>query len=318
MIEQSAARRLPSRLAATRLDEAVMREVEAVLIAGATASGKSALALELAVARGGVIVNADSMQVYRDLRLLTARPTQAEEAAVPHRLFGHVDGSVAHSVGRWLAEMGAALADLRTEHRPALIVGGTGLYFKALLDGLVAVPPVPAEVRARWRSLAETSEPGRLHAMLAAKDPEMAQRLAPTDAQRVVRALEVLDATGLSLAEWQRRPAEPLLQRDRVERIVVAMDREAIRARCDRRLEQMLELGALDEVRQLSSRRLDAALPVMRAIGVRPFLAHLDGSSSLEQALALAKTETRQYVKRQQTWLAKFMGDWQRVTPSAA
>ncbi len=286
---------------------------EAILVAGPTASGKSALAIAVAEAAGGIVVNADSMQVYRDLRILTARPSHEDEARVPHRLFGHVDGAEAYSVARWLADVAAVLGECRQAGRVPVIVGGTGLYFKALLEGLSDVPPIAEEVRAFWRRAAARLAPGELHARLAARDAEMARRLAPTDLQRQVRALEVLDATGRSLAAWQRQPSPPLLATAATRRLVIDVDREAVRARCDARFDAMVAAGALDEVAALAARRLDPALPVMRAIGVRPLLAALRGELTLAAAVAEGKLETRQYVKRQSTWLKRHMMSWNSV-----
>jgi tRNA dimethylallyltransferase len=281
----------------------------AVLIAGPTASGKSALALDLARERGGVIINADSMQVYRDLRVLTARPTAEEESQVPHRLYGHVAADDAYSVSRWLSDVEAALDEAEQLGLCPIVVGGTGLYFKALTEGLSPVPAVPAEVRARWRSEAER-DPAGLHETLRRHDPAMASRLSPADAQRIARALEVIDATGVSLAEWQGRPGRALVAIDRCERMLVVRPRQKLHQRCDWRFDAMMAAGALDEVRALLKLGLSSELPVMRALGVPALAAYLSGRVSLDEAVAQAKTETRRYVKRQQTWARKFMGDW--------
>jgi tRNA dimethylallyltransferase len=285
----------------------------AVLIAGPTASGKSALALDLARERGGVIINADSMQVYRDLRVLTARPTAEEESQVPHRLYGHVAAGDAYSVSRWLSDVEAALDEAERLGLCPIVVGGTGLYFKALTEGLSPVPAVPAEVRARWRSEAER-DPAGLHETLRRRDPVMASRLSPADAQRIARALEVIDATGVSLAEWQCRPGRPLVAIDRCERMLVVRPRQELHQRCDRRFDAMMAAGALDEVRALLKLGLSSELPVMRALGVPALAAYLAGRLSLDEAVAQAKTETRRYVKRQQTWARKFMGDWTAIS----
>jgi tRNA dimethylallyltransferase len=287
-----------------------MSQERPILIAGPTASGKSKLALELAERHGGVIINADSMQVYRELSVLTARPTSEETAQVPHRLYGHVAASDAYSVGRWIADVAVALDEARASGRRPIIVGGTGLYFKALLEGLSPIPLIPEAVRAHWRAEAQRLGPAELHAVLAAKDAVMAARLRPTDPQRVTRALEVLEATGRSLDHWQRQPGQPLLDPDNTDRLVVTMDREALYARCDRRFEVMLGTGALDEVRTLAALGLDAQLPAMRAIGVRPLLLLLAGQIGRDEAVAQAQAETRQYVKRQLTWIKSNMSAW--------
>lgn len=285
----------------------------AVLIAGPTASGKSGLALAIAEQTGGTIINADSMQVYRDLRVLTARPAVEDEARCPHRLYGHVDGADAYSAGRWVREAAAAIAAERAAGRLPIVVGGTGLYFLALLDGLSPIPEVPDPIRARWRTEAETVGAAGLHRLLAERDTAMAERLAPTDAQRIVRALEVLEATGRSLAYWQALPRQPVLAAEATLRLVVTPDRAALYRACDARLETMVAEGALDEVAALMERQLDPGLPVMRALGVAPFARHLRGECDLAAALGAAQLETRQYVKRQLTWLRRHMIAWTSV-----
>jgi tRNA dimethylallyltransferase len=280
-----------------------------ILIAGPTASGKSALALDLARARDGVIINADSMQVYDSLRILTARPSAEDERQAPHRLYGHVPPSVAYSVSRWLEDVAAVLEEARAAGRTAIVVGGTGLYFKALTEGLSPVPPVPAEVRLTWRARAREA-PGLLHGMLRTRDPGMADRLAPGDLQRITRALEVIDATGRSLADWQRQGGAPLVVPGSCERILVTRPREELRARCDLRFDRMMAEGALDEVSALMQLGLSPELPALRALGVAALAAHLAGTIPLADAVARGKAETRQYVKRQETWARKHMQDW--------
>jgi tRNA dimethylallyltransferase len=291
-----------------------MEERRPILIAGPTASGKSALALRLARERGGVVINADSMQVYSDLRILTARPMPEEEEQAPHRLYGHVAANDAYSVARWLADVGEVLETTAREGRTPIIVGGTGLYFKALTEGLSPIPEIAGEIRRRWRQQAEAAGEGELHRLLQARDPAMAKRLAPGDTQRLTRALEVLDATGRSLAEWQEMPGRPLLRVEAADCIVVRMPREELRDRCDRRFDAMIAAGALDEVAALVSKRLAADLPAMRALGVTPLAAHIAGETSLEAAVARAKSETHQYVKRQETWLKRNMNTWKTYT----
>jgi len=290
-----------------------MGKERAVLIAGPTASGKSALAIDLADRLGGVIVNADSMQVYRDLRVLTARPTPAEEARVPHRLYGFVPAAENYSVGRWLLDARSALEAAEGQGRPPIFVGGTGLYFKALLDGLSPVPDVPASIREQWRARARTMTPAALHAALAERDPAMARRLRPSDPQRVARALEVLEATGRSLSAWQAEPGRPLLEPASTLRIVLAPERAALAARIDARFDEMIEAGAVDEVAALAALNLNASLPAMRAHGVRPVMAYLAGGIGLEEAGEATKGEIRRYAKRQLTWARRFMADWHWV-----
>lgn len=281
-----------------------------ILIAGPTASGKSALALQLARRHGGVVINADSMQVYGELRILTARPSAAEEAAAPHRLYGHVSAAEAYSVARWLEDVAAILGEAERSGARPIVVGGTGLYFKALTEGLSPVPAIPPELRQRWREAAAAARPGDLHRMLAERDPVMAARLAPGDTQRLTRALEVIDGTGRSLAEWQALPGRPLVDPMGAERIVVGLARSDLQERCDRRFDGMMAAGALDEVRALLGLALPTGAPARRALGIAALAAHLSGHLSLDEAIARAKVETHQYVKRQQTWLRKHMADW--------
>lgn len=277
----------------------------ALLIAGPTASGKSALALRLARERGGVIINADSMQVYRELRLLSARPSQEEEAQAPHRLYGHVSGAEDYSVARWLADATFEIEAVWAEGRLPIICGGTGLYFMALEKGLSEVPPIAAAVRETWRGFA-----GDLHAELGRRDPVMAARLGPNDRQRLIRALEVIDSTGHSLAHWQAEgERNAFLNHINVERHFVEVPREVLYARAEQRFDLMMAAGALGEVEALPAFTVDR--PVMKAIGVPELQAHLRGEMSLEEAVALAKTATRQYIKRQMTWWRGQMKGWQ-------
>jgi tRNA dimethylallyltransferase len=283
-----------------------------ILIAGPTASGKSALALRLAEALGGVVINADALQVYNELSIITARPSSEDEARVPHRLYGHIPAGQAYSVGRYLADMGAELKAAEIAKQRPIIVGGTGLYFKALLEGLSPVPEIDADLRAHWRAEAHRLGALALHAVLAERDPEMAARLRPSDAQRVTRALEVLQSTGRSLADWQRLPGTPVIAGAAV-RLVVLPEREQLRARCNLRFDAMVAAGAVDEVRQLAALQLDPALPVLGALGVAPLLAHLRGEVTLGDAVGRAKLDTWHYVKRQFTWLKRNMMSWNDV-----
>jgi tRNA dimethylallyltransferase len=283
---------------------------EAILIAGPTASGKSAAALELAECLGGTIINADSMQVYRELAVLTARPDSEEMARAPHRLYGTVPAAEAYSVGRWLEDAAASIAEAKREGRVPILVGGTGLYFKALLEGLSPVRDIPPETRSFWREQSESLGPEGLYRALQSRDPVMAARLRPSDPQRVVRALEVIEATGVSLAEWQETAGAPVLHGDAVQKLVVAPEREPLYAAIDARFDRMMAAGALEEVRALVALHLDPGLPAMRAHGVHELVAYLAGATTLEEAVAKAKTESRRYAKRQMTWLKRFMANW--------
>jgi tRNA dimethylallyltransferase len=292
--------------------------IRAVLIAGPTASGKSALAVEIARRFAGTVVNADSMQVYADLRTLTARPTKDEEASVPHRLYGHVDGAINHSAMRYAQDVAKVLAELSQTGSLPVLVGGTGLYFKALTEGFSAIPPVPEAVRSAFRARAEGQETFFLHAELARVDPLMAERLRPADRMRIMRALEVHLATGRSIASFQgeRHPGPlygwPMLK------LFIRPEREEVRRRIDLRFEQMIVNGALDEVAALRERRLDPLLPVMRAHGVPGLIAHLDGAIGLDEAIARGQADTRAYAKRQVTWFRHQMAGWRAVAPEEA
>lgn len=286
------------------------------LIAGPTASGKSALALRLATATGGEIVNADALQLYGDLRVLTARPAAAEEAVAPHHLFGTVDAADGWSVGRWLRAASGALEEIAGRGRDAIVVGGTGLYFKALTEGLAEIPPVPAAVRAQSAADFETLGEAAFRARLAERDPAAAARIAPGDRQRLTRAWDVLAATGVSLSDWQGRTT-PALAGESWTSVALDPPRQDLYDRCDRRLDQMIEAGALDEVAALAARGLDPALPALKAVGYRELAAHLRGEASLDEALEAAKRETRRYAKRQSTWIRGQMSDWPRIDATA-
>lgn len=283
------------------------------LIAGPTASGKSALALRLARETGGEIVNADALQLYADLTALSARPTPEEMARAPHHLFGVADGADGWSVGRWLRAAEGVLAGVKERGRPAIIVGGTGLYFKALTEGLADIPAVPTEVRDAVEARYDAEGEAATRARLAAGDPAAADRIAPGDRQRLTRALGVLQATGRPLSAWQA-DTRPALAEGSWRALALEPPREALYQRCDDRLAAMLEAGALAEVAALTARALDPNLPVMKAVGVREFAAHLAGRITLPQALEDARRETRRYAKRQLTWLRNQMSDWPRAT----
>ncbi|MBL8588730.1 MAG: tRNA (adenosine(37)-N6)-dimethylallyltransferase MiaA [Methylobacteriaceae bacterium] len=270
-----------------------------LLIAGPTASGKTALAIDVARRLGGVVVNGDSMQVYRDLSILTARPTPEEQAGVEHLMFGTVDAAENFSVGRWLAGVAAILAE---ETRPLIFCGGTGLYFSALTQGVSDIPAVPEAVRAQIRAELAGLAPHQMWARLKAADPATAARLRPSDPQRVTRALEVFAATGRSLAGFQDARQAPLLAPGTWRGVFLAVEREALYRRIDARFSAMIDAGALEEVRALAARGLDPALPAMRAHGVPGLIAHLAGETTLDEAIARGQADTRRYVKRQFTW----------------
>ncbi len=294
------------------------RRPSAVLIAGPTASGKSAVAIAAARRLNGVAINADSMQVYADLRILTARPTVADQAGVPHILFGHVDAATNYSVGRYIEDAARALEDARAGGRTPIFVGGTGLYFKALVQGLSAIPAVPPGTRARLRAWAEGRTSQNLHDELASRDPPMAARLRPSDPQRILRALEVLDATGQSLATFQGARAPPLLDIGACAALFVAPEPAASRARIDARFDAMMEAGALDEVVALAARNLDPALPAMRAHGAPGLIAYVRGEIDLDDAIARGKADTRRYAKRQRTFARHQLPMFRWTPPEAA
>jgi len=286
----------------------------AILIAGPTASGKSAAALKLAQACNGAIINADSMQVYRELRILSARPGEDDEALVPHYLYGSVSAAQAYSTGMWVEEVARTLKTVWSQGRTPIIVGGTGLYFYALENGLSPVPDIPVEVREKWREKLADEGVAPLYDELKTLDNPMAERLKPNDSQRIVRALEVMEATGVSLSDWHARDhSTPVLAGDDIVRLVVSVEREEIYRRCDRRLDTMIEAGGLDEVADLLALKLDPRLPAMKALGVPQLGECLKGEVVLEQALEKAKTETRRYAKRQLTWIKRNMIAWKHV-----
>ncbi|MDB5690014.1 MAG: miaA [Sphingomonas bacterium] len=280
-----------------------------MLIAGPTASGKSAIALRLAEIAGGVVINADSAQVYADLRILTARPTVEEEARVPHRLYGHIDGGVACSAPLWAADAKAAIQHAQGLGRLPILVGGTGLYLRTLLDGIAPIPPIPEAIRAEVRALPVAAA----HRLLAEVDADAAVRLRPSDTTRVARALEVIRGTGRTLAQWQTERVGGIAGEVRVVPLILSPPRDWLRARCDARLETMLGNGADEEVAALLARGLDPALPVMRAIGVSELSDWMAGRIDRATATGRAQAATRQYAKRQQTWFSRqFPHTWPR------
>jgi tRNA dimethylallyltransferase len=295
-----------------------MTTAEAVLIAGPTASGKSALALDLAERLGGVIVNADSMQVYRDLRIITARPTLEDERRVPHQLYGFVDAAEDYSVGRWCRDVERTLKEIAVEGRIPILVGGTGLYFKALTNGLAAVPPIPADTRAGVRGRLQSEGAPALHAELAHLDPSTAQRLMVNDRSRIARALEVVLATGRPLSDWHKEGMPALITPDRAAKIFLTCERKELVRRIETRFAAMLNKGALEEVKRLAARKLDPLLPAMKAHGVPWLIRHLTGDISLDEAAAGAIMDTRRYTKRQVTWFRNQMKDWPSEGPENA
>jgi tRNA dimethylallyltransferase len=278
-----------------------------IVVAGPTASGKSALALDAAVAFSGTVINADSMQVYRELRVLTARPAPADEDLAPHRLFGVLSANERCSAGRWLDLAAAAIDEARASGRLPIVVGGTGLYLRALIEGLAPVPEIADAVRAKARALHERLGAEAFHAELARIDPEMAWRLPAADRQRLIRAYEVVIATGRSLAEWQRQEIRRPPVAGRFATIVLDPPRDVLYAAIDARFERMIEAGAVDEVAALEKLNLDPGLPAAKALGVAPLRRYLRGETGLDEARAAAQQASRNYAKRQCTWLGNQM-----------
>jgi tRNA dimethylallyltransferase len=301
-----------------RLSHQVNSVRSAVLIAGPTASGKSALALTLAEKLDGVVVNADSMQVYRDLRTITARPSREDEARAPHRLYGHVDAAENYSVGRWCRDAGETLAAITAEGKTPILVGGTGLYFRALATGLAAVPPIPPDIREEVRGRLARDGVAPLYAELLTLDPQTAYRLMPADRSRISRALEVIKATGRSLTDWHREGLPPILDPARTAKVFLTCERVELVKRIEARFGVMLAEGALDEVKALHARKLDPTLPAMKAHGVPWLIRHLDGEIDLAAAAEGAIMDTRRYAKRQVTWFRNQMKDWPWAAPGDA
>ena len=273
--------------------------------------------MRLAEAADAEIVNADSMQLYRDLRVLTARPGLEDEARAPHHLFGTVDAADGWSVGRWLRAAADLLAELAAAHRPVVIVGGTGLYFRALTKGLAHIPPVPSEVRKEAEADFDLMGESAFRGRLGAYDPAAAARIEDGDRQRLVRAWEVYAATGTPITDWQQSGA-PVLSGDAWRAVALEPPRATLYARCDDRLEAMVAQGATLEVAALMERSLDPSLPAMKAVGVREFGAYYRGQTTLQEALEAAQRETRRYAKRQLTWMRGQLAGWPRLTGETA
>nr|WP_314087014.1 tRNA (adenosine(37)-N6)-dimethylallyltransferase MiaA [uncultured Shinella sp.] len=295
------------------------RKRDAILITGPTASGKSALAVRLAAEHGGVVINADSMQVYDTLNVLTARPQPEDMGGIEHRLYGHVPAGAAYSTGDWLREATTLVGELRERGKRPVIVGGTGLYFRALTGGLSDMPAIPEDIRERVRARLVAEGAEALHRALAERDPETAARLMAGDRQRIVRALEVIEATGNSISTFQSASGPALIDPERAEKIVVLPDRAVLAARIDRRFGLMLKAGAVDEVKALLAQDLPPALPVMKAIGVPQIAAMLAGEMREAEVIERGAAATRQYAKRQMTWFRNQLDEsWRRIDPLAA
>ncbi|WP_273719916.1 MULTISPECIES: tRNA (adenosine(37)-N6)-dimethylallyltransferase MiaA [unclassified Bartonella] len=279
------------------------------LIAGPTASGKSAFALQMAQEKDALIINTDSMQVYDVLNILTARPTRADTAVVPHYLYGHVSPVVNYSVGKWLCDVETLLTTFTS--KSLIFVGGTGLYFRALLEGMSKIPHVPDVVRQKWRLRLDKEGVESLYRQLLLIDTTLAEKISSQDGQRIVRALEVYDATGKKLSWWQKQKTAPLIRAHVAEKFLLIPPRQQLYERIHQRLDSMVERGALEEVIAIKKLALSPLLPAMKAIGIAEFIAHLDGHRSFENALEMVKTQTRRYAKRQMTWFRnQFNEEW--------
>ncbi len=283
------------------------------LIAGPTASGKSALAIEIAQRNNGVIINTDSMQVYDVLSVLTARPNAEEFHEAPHFLYGHKAPSDQYSTGHWINDVSPILNEL-DDHQHAVFVGGTGLYFRALLGGLSPMPEIDEVARQRWRTQLQEEGAEVLHRILQSRDPDVAKVLNPSDGQRIARALEVLDTSGKSINFWQTQRGIQLVDPNKAQKIVLDPDRTDLRKRIENRFDQMIELGALEEVKSLLKLELGNSMPVMKAIGVQQLRAFMDGDLPLDEAIERSKIATRQYAKRQMTWFRNQLDEsWRRI-----
>jgi tRNA dimethylallyltransferase len=282
--------------------------VDAVLIAGPTASGKSALATAIAEAIDGVIVNTDSMQVYRETRILTARPTDEDAAQAPHLLYGHVGVAESYSAGRYQAEAAQALLTVREKRRIPIFTGGTGMYFGVLTEGIANIPEIPFGVREAVEALREEIGPTAFHEKLATRDPEAAARLPESDTQRTLRAYEVFEATGRPLTEWQKETGDPLLGGMNLARFVISPPRDVLHDRINARFDAMLAKGAMEEVAALEGLKLSPTAE--KIIGLRELREVAEGTTPLAEAVEKSKAATRQYAKRQVTWFRGRMADW--------
>ena len=291
-------------------------DFDAILITGPTASGKSALALQWARENNGVVINADSMQVYGTLQVLTARPSPNEMEDVPHHLYGHVQAARLYSTGQWLREAQELVETLRCEKRLPVIVGGTGLYFKALTGGLSDMPAIPAEIRESYRASLVENGPAGLYEELAQRDPETAVSLRPTDGQRIVRALEVMEATGQSIRTFQQARGPMIIDPDQAKKYVVLPERAVLHERINHRFGLMMQSGAVEEVKALLAQELSPDATAMKAIGVSQIAEMLAGRMTQAEVIEKSAAATRQYAKRQMTWFRNQMGeDWERVDP---
>ncbi|WP_439616220.1 tRNA (adenosine(37)-N6)-dimethylallyltransferase MiaA [Shinella sp.] len=292
------------------------RKQDAILITGPTASGKSALAVRLAREHDGVVVNADSMQVYDTLNILTARPQPEDMGGIDHRLYGHVPAGAAYSTGDWQREATGLVAELRARSKLPVFVGGTGLYFRALTGGLADMPVIPDDIRERVRGRLDAEGAEALHRDLTERDPQTAARLKPGDGQRILRALEVLETTGRSISTFQAAAGPAVIDPERAEKIVVLPDRAVLATRINRRFATMLTSGAVEEVKALLALDLSPAMPVMKAIGVPQIAAMLAGEMSEAEVIERGAAATRQYAKRQMTWFRNQLDEsWQRIDP---
>ncbi|MEJ6847306.1 tRNA (adenosine(37)-N6)-dimethylallyltransferase MiaA [Sinorhizobium fredii] len=290
------------------------RAMDAILITGPTASGKSALAVALAERHGGVVVNADSMQVYDTLKVLTARPDEADMGGIEHFLYGHVTAGRLYSTGVWLRDAEALVVKLRGEGRLPVFVGGTGLYFKALTGGLSEMPAIPAKIREALRERLKAEGAAALYTELERRDPQTAEQLQPGDGQRIVRALEVVETTGKPIRLYQQMRGPMVVDPTRARKIVVLPERSLLHSRIDRRFETMLASGAVEEVQALLALKLSPDMPVMKAIGVQQIAAMLSGEMNAAEVIATGAAATRQYAKRQMTWFRNQLDDgWQRI-----
>lgn len=282
------------------------------LIAGPTASGKSDFALKMAQEKNAFIINTDSMQIYDVLNILTARPMRADTAIVPHYLYGYVSPSLNYSVGLWLRDVEKLLTTF-TE-KSLIFVGGTGLYFRALLEGIIEIPFIPNAVRQKWRFHLDEEGSESLYRQLLQVDAVLAERISPQDGQRIIRALEVYDATGKQLSWWQKQKTTPLIDSNCVEKVLLMPPRQLLYERIHKRLEAMIERGVLEEVIAMKKLMLSPLLPAMKAIGISEFIAYLDGYRNFENTLEMVKTQTRRYAKRQMTWFRNQFDEKWRLT----